>query len=186
MTSFQPKPEPIARLYPFSINREAVAQRESSSAATLLPGREPALPAVFEATGCGMMIIQLQADGARARGQQVQGRGIMNLGSWQTPTAGIVYALRCLRCGYAIKPGGRFCSQCGSPIGAVADSRAGFVRGLNICPWCRFENHRPDRSCKACGELLAGAPARAAKSTPEPLLKPDRQTGHAGIARFLR
>jgi len=84
----------------------------------------------------------------------------MNLESWQTPAGGITHALSCLQCGYAIKPGRKFCSQCGSPVGATSDGRhTHSVRRLRVCPGCGFENHRSDRFCKACGGLLAGAPA---------------------------
>jgi TonB family protein len=84
----------------------------------------------------------------------------MSLERRQNPTAAMPHAFPCLRCGSAIKPGRKFCSQCGAPAGFVpARPQTGFVGRLSVCPECGFENYRSDRFCKVCGELLAAAPS---------------------------
>src|SRR5579863_7260978 len=68
--------------------------------------------------------------------------------------------MRCPRCSAAVKPGKKFCSQCGCPAGSHMVGTP-IIRPLpktgrsNICPECSFENHHSDRFCKGCGGLLA-------------------------------
>ena len=71
----------------------------------------------------------------------------------------------CPQCSTAIKPGKKFCSQCGCPVGAPAiRPPAKLPRRASICPECGFENHHSDTFCKGCGGLLSAAPAAFAGS----------------------
>jgi TonB family protein len=66
---------------------------------------------------------------------------------------------RCRRCGAAVKPGKKFCSQCGCPTGAVVvGSPIRTARRPSICPECSFENHHSDLFCKGCGAQLGNSP----------------------------
>ena len=70
----------------------------------------------------------------------------------------VLQALLCPRCGIPVKPGKKFCSQCGAPIlSPVANAPVKPARWPNICPECGFENHHSDRFCKGCGSLLANS-----------------------------
>src|SRR5271169_4666379 len=72
------------------------------------------------------------------------------------PKAALTFEFLCFRCGSAIKPGRKFCSQCGAVAGAAPNgTQAGFAGRVSVCPECGFENHRSDRFCKACAGLLA-------------------------------
>jgi len=68
--------------------------------------------------------------------------------------------ISCGRCGALIKPGKKFCSQCGCPVVAVVVSApVKSVRRPNICPECSFENHHSDLFCKGCGSPLTDSPS---------------------------
>jgi len=57
--------------------------------------------------------------------------------------------MRCRHCGQQNQGGRRFCSACGSAIGAA-------------CPQCGFVNDPRDQFCGGCGAALAGAPPPSA------------------------
>jgi TonB family protein len=71
----------------------------------------------------------------------------------------------CSRCNAVVKPGKKFCSQCGCPArGPLPGAPGGRARPRpsrsTICPECSFENHHSDRFCKGCGGLLIALPPR--------------------------
>jgi TonB family protein len=86
----------------------------------------------------------------------------------------------CRRCGAVVKPGKKFCSQCGCPTGAVVvDPPVRTARRPSICPECSFENRQSDLFCKGCGAQLANSPGglTASYSTqPGAVAPPPRET----------
>ncbi len=75
------------------------------------------------------------------------------------PSAGLL----CPRCSAAVRPGKKFCSQCGTPVGVPIVTAQRAVRRpratrFTLCPECGFENHHSDRFCKGCGSLLLVSP----------------------------
>jgi len=66
--------------------------------------------------------------------------------------------MRCGACGSDNRPGRRFCSGCGGPLGAA-------------CSACGFENDAADRFCGGCGAVLAPPVAPAAREN-APELRP--------------
>jgi hypothetical protein len=77
--------------------------------------------------------------------------------------------LRCDQCGGESPADGRFCIDCGAPLGSAATGPTTRLAGI-ACPSCNTNNPENARFCVLCGRGLAATPAqpRAANASPAP------------------
>lgn len=81
--------------------------------------------------------------------------------------------MRCAKCNAEVKPGNRFCEECGSPI--AAPSTSALISGSEPakakpdrvwCPNCQAEIKPGNRFCEACGTVAPGV------APPAPVMPP--------------
>ena len=66
----------------------------------------------------------------------------------------------CPHCGGSNREGGKFCGQCGRPLGAIDEV---------TCPMCDARNPAESTACSQCGARLVPLTALPAEEPPEPL-----------------
>jgi hypothetical protein len=71
----------------------------------------------------------------------------------KSPSAGPEETIVCPACGARMKPGRRFCTQCGALLPAAKSAMALNGRAV-ICPSCRSSNPPENRFCTWCGAPL--------------------------------